>query len=230
MFTLSTLSLSLFFGFAPPLVWLFLWLQEDKNHPEPRSAIIKTFFLGSFAVLFAILLGSLVEPFFNSPISLFFVWAVIEEGLKLLAVLFALKFLSAPIDEPIDWLIYMITAALGFAALENVLFLLAPFSGSSALEGLVVSNLRFMGATVLHLVASATHGAALGLCFYLKNHLKKRYYLLGFSSAVLVHFAFNYFLIIGGDSAWNLVMVFATVWLLMLPIILIFEKVKVIHS
>lgn len=227
----SATILPLFFGFAPPIVWLILWLQEDRLHPEPKPAIIKTFLLGSSAVLLAIILEGLIEPFFESqPILILALWAIIEEALKLGAVMFAMKFLLAPIDEPIDWIIYMITAALGFAALENTLFLITSFGDTLILEGLLVSNLRFIGATVLHLVASATHGAALALCFYLAKVVKRRFYVIGFTTAVIVHFLFNYFLITGGNSVTTTVMVFAGVWLLLLPLILIFEKVKYLRS
>tara|TARA_B100000678_G_scaffold105912_1_gene88808 strand:- start:416 stop:1123 length:708 start_codon:yes stop_codon:yes gene_type:complete len=228
---ISTLGLSLLFGFGPPLVWLTLWLQEDTNHPEPRSAIIKTFTLGGVAVFIAAVTEKLIEPLLQDQIFyLFLSWSIIEEGLKLLAVLLALHYFRAPIDEPIDWLIYMITAALGFAAVENTLFLLEPFSSSYMLDGFVLSNLRFMGATVLHLVASAAHGAALGLCFYLSNEIKYRYYVIGFSTAVIVHVLFNYLLVIGNNSATALIAVFGGVWLLILPLILIFEKIKTIKN
>ena len=231
MISFGTLGLSILFGFLPPIIWLVLWLQEDKNHPEPRSAIVKTFFLGALTVLFAIVIEGVIEVFLRDDIFLLFLlWSIVEEGLKLGAVLAAIRIFAAPVDEPIDWLIYMITAALGFAALENTIFLLEPFNGSLFLEGIVVSNLRFVGATVLHLVASAAHGAALGLCFYRAKQMKKRYYTFGFSVAVIVHVLFNYLLVVGGNTVISTVTVFAGVWLLLLPLILIFEKVKTIRG
>jgi protease PrsW len=226
MISLSTLGLSLLFGFGPPLIWLLLWLQEDRDHPEPRSAILKTFMLGGAGVIIAIILEGLLQNVMQSMPLLLLSWAFIEELIKLGAVLFALYVFNAPIDEPVDWLIYMITAALGFAAVENTFFLVEPFSDWFIIEGLMVSNLRFMGATLLHVVASATHGAALGLCFYLGKKMKHRYYLLGFASAVIVHTIFNVALINGNESMLSTIIVFAGVWLLLLPIILIFEKVK----
>ena len=228
---LTTYGLSILFGFGPPLVWLLLWLQEDASHPEPRSAVIRTFIFGCMMVFPAILLEGITQPFLaDFPLLTFSVWAIIEEAVKLGAVLLAFKYFMAPIDEPIDWLIYMITAALGFAAMENTLFLLEPFGNNIVMEGLLVSNLRFMGATVLHLVASAAHGAALGLCFHLADEFKRRYYVLGFATAVIVHILFNYFLVAGSQSVVAVVSVFAGVWLLLLPLILIFEKVKTLRG
>jgi RsiW-degrading membrane proteinase PrsW (M82 family) len=227
----SPVLLSFIFGFGPPLVWLILWLQEDAIHPEPRSAIIKTFLLGGFSVLLAILLEGILQFLIPTNILVQFLsWAIIEEGLKLSAVVFALHYLAAPIDEPIDWIIYMITAALGFAAVENILFLLQPFNGPILFEGLVVSNLRFIGATVLHLIASAAHGAALAFCYYKSRQIKHYYYVIGFTIAVIVHLAFNLFLTLGQNYTWTTLLVFAGVWLLLLPLILIFEKVKTLSA
>ena len=231
MFSFGSISLSILFGFLPPLIWLSLWLQEDTDHPEPNIAILRTFFLGSAAVIAALIIEGILQVFLeHNVLLLFFSWAIVEEGLKLIAVLLAIKLFSAPIDEPIDWIIYMITAALGFAGLENTLFLIEPFTNAFIMEGLVVTNLRFMGAMVLHLVASAAHGAALALCFYRREEMKRRYYVLGFSVAVVVHLAFNYILITGEQSTLSAVSVFAGVWLLLLPLILIFEKVKTIKN
>ena len=52
---------------------------------------------------------------------LIFVWVIIEEILKYTAALIVV-FWHKAVDEPIDTIIYMITIALGFSALENTLF------------------------------------------------------------------------------------------------------------
>src|SRR3989344_4852454 len=99
------------------------------------------------------------------------VWAGIEEFLKYGAA-FVVAFHAIRInknkyiDEPVDPLIYMITAALGFAALENTLFLINPLLGGDALSGILTGNLRFIGASLLHVLASGVVGLAPGLGFY----------------------------------------------------------------
>ncbi|OYV27065.1 MAG: hypothetical protein B7W98_02600, partial [Parcubacteria group bacterium 20-58-5] len=50
-------------------------------------------------------------------------WATIEEVLKYLAAAVFILWRSA-VDEAPDYVIYMITVALGFAAAENMLFLI----------------------------------------------------------------------------------------------------------
>ena len=78
---------------------------------------------------------------------LLLVWAAIEELVKFSAIsLVALR--SVYFDEPVDALIYMITVALGFAAIENSLFLLAPLLDGDLTGSLLTGNLRYMGATL----------------------------------------------------------------------------------
>ena len=52
-------------------------------------------------------------------------WVIIEEVLKYSAALMVVLWHKA-VDEPIDVIIYMITIALGFSALENALFIFNP--------------------------------------------------------------------------------------------------------
>ncbi len=94
-------------------------------------------------------------------------------------------------DEPVDAMIYMIIAALGFAALENFLMLIplgeAPFLLKDTLK---LVFLRFIGATFLHALASGIIGFFLALSFY-HTYKRFRYYLAGFSIAVFLHTVYN---------------------------------------
>src|SRR3989338_10517093 len=91
--------------------------------------------------------------FAASPALIFVLWAAAEELFKWLAARFsALR--SKQYDEPIDAVIYLLTAALGFAALENTLFLVASFSKLNFLGVIATGNLRFIGATLLHVLSS----------------------------------------------------------------------------
>ncbi len=76
-------------------------------------------------------------------------------------------------DEPVDVMIYMIVAALGFAALENLLILLPMAARFQFFDVAFVSVFRFVGATFLHALASGLIGyyLALSLC-QTKSRLK----------------------------------------------------------
>lgn len=115
-------------------------------------------------------------------------FAASEEVIKYIgARRFVLK--GKDFDEPVDAMIYLITVALGFAAFENILFLIPAF-GSTLFEGFIVTNLRFLGATLLHAVSSGVVGYAIALSFYRRGD-QKRYLGAGLLFATALHTLFN---------------------------------------
>lgn len=200
------LPLYIFLGLLPSFIWLVLFLMMDKK-PESKRMILKIFFFGMLSVLpiiFFVIFSQIFFPFiplgFAEMVALpifaliFFIlfWAFTEEILKYLVVKY--KVLShSELDEPIDIMIYMITAGLGFAALENILILFGhPLLPLPEILGLVF--IRFISATILHALCSGVLGYFLALSFF---HLKKRkkflFYGILFSS--LLHGVYNFFII-----------------------------------
>jgi len=224
----SSVFLALLGGFLPAILWLWFWLQEDRLHPEPRGIIILCFFLGILSVIPALFLERIVLK--NSglnvstlSIGVLLLWAIIEEVLKYLAADIAALH-RRECDEPIDYMIYLISAALGFAAAENTLFLLGVIGQGSLVEVIRFGNLRFIGASVLHILTSATIGLSLSLSFY-KSGLKKKWYLLwGFIVAIGLHLLFNLFIMKGEDT--NTFIVFCFVWAAVVVLLALFEKIK----
>jgi len=47
----KTLGLSFVGGILPALIWLWFWLKEDKENPEPKGLLFLTFILGMIAVI-----------------------------------------------------------------------------------------------------------------------------------------------------------------------------------
>lgn len=219
-------------GVLSALVWLWFWLREDP-HPEPRKILLLTFLFGSITVPAALLLEEFVFNFGRSfgfwpqtpTFMLLLIWAAIEEVLKYLAAYWA-AFRRKYFDEPIDAPIYLITAALGFAALENV-FMLSNFFQSEPLSGIAAANLRFVGATLLHIIASAVVGLSIAYDFFHPHH-RARNAFGGLALATLLHAFFNLFILKGG--AENIIYVFSVVWLAVIVVILSMEKIKKIKS
>jgi RsiW-degrading membrane proteinase PrsW (M82 family) len=88
---------------------------------------------------------------------------------------------------------------------------------------MLTGNLRFLGSTLLHAIASGIIGSALGLAFYLKK-LRIPYLLIGLISAICLHSVFNFFIMKG--SGENFLRVFGFLWVIAIINILIFEKLK----
>ena len=224
---IQTLIYALLGGLLPAIIWLVFWLKEDSAHPEPRGLILKTFIFGMIAVLLVLPFQKLVESWIPGELALstLFLWVVFEELFKLVAAYFG-GLHSREDNEPIDPMIYMITAALGFVALENTLFILGPLINDELVKGVITGNLRFIGASLLHIIASGIIGAAMALTFYKSRSARTSLLLLALIGATIIHTVFNFFIL-----KWDVlgtVSVFALVWAGAISLLLLFEKIKLI--
>lgn len=211
-------------GFVPAVIWLIFWLFEDRRRPEPRKLVIRTFFVGMIAVPVVLPLEKMaVDAGIPVGFTLFLIWSFIEEIVKfILAAIFILR--SSAVDEPIDIPIYFITIALGFAALENTLFLMTPIADGKLLESIVTGNLRFVGASLIHVLSSAIIGGALAFAYYREWQYKIWFATIGVILAVSLHAVFNFLIITTG--ATNILTVFLGVWVGIMFLLLALERVK----
>ncbi|OHA88438.1 MAG: hypothetical protein A2741_00715 [Candidatus Zambryskibacteria bacterium RIFCSPHIGHO2_01_FULL_43_27] len=224
----STLFLSIVGGVIPALIWLLFWLGEDRRRPEPRGLLMFTFFMGMLAVPLVIPFQKLwVENIPSSSEITFFVWAILEEVFKYGAAYYA-ALRKREMNEPIDALIYMMTAALGFAALENTVFIFHPLSDGNITEGLITGNVRFIGASLLHTISSAAIGVAIALSFYKNSKIKAMELFWGFVAAIGLHTAFNLFIM--REHGGTTFAAFGFVWISIIVLMLLFEKVKRVYA
>jgi RsiW-degrading membrane proteinase PrsW (M82 family) len=131
-------------------------------------------------------------------------------------------------DEPVDASIYMLTAALGFAAIETMLFLTEPLAKGNLLDGLMASNFRSIGPMLIHLVSSAVLGLFTGLAFYKSRFRKVIYTIWGLILAVILHSIFN-FLIMLNDTTHNINFFWLAclgTWIMIIVLLFFFAKVK----
>ena len=210
-------------GIAPSLFWLWFWLKEDKEDPEPKGLLTFCFFIGMAIVVITVPIQKFVQSIFSSNQTQIILWASTEELLKYLAVILLLS-RTKYLHKPIDWPIFLITVALGFAAFENILFLIKPLSLGQATVGLMTGQLRFLGSTLLHTVASGIVGIAIGLSFYMGDSLKKFYLIIGLLVAISLHSAFNFFIMSNNGS--DFLRVFAFLWVATIINLLLFEKLR----
>ncbi|HRH31241.1 MAG TPA: PrsW family glutamic-type intramembrane protease [Candidatus Paceibacterota bacterium] len=219
----KTIIVALLGGLIPALLWLWFWLKEDKERPEPRGLIITTFLIGMASVMLVLPLEEFARKFISDGPLLTIAWSAIEEVVKLFVVAI-IAFRTAYVDEPVDFAIYMITGALGFAALENALFLMHPLQLNETTVSLLTGNLRFLGATLLHAVASGFIGIFMGLAFFAGKSKKSIYLVLGVLTAIVLHSLFNFFII--GNNGENFFAVFGFLWVISIISVLLFEKLR----
>ncbi len=195
----------IFLGLAPSVIWLLFYLRKDR-HPEPKSMILKIFFWGMLSALPAIFIenGIAIElakislsPSLMLILSNLLGAALVEEVLKYLVVRGEVM-RTKEFDESIDAMLYMIVAALGFAASENVLILLEIAPSFVLRQTLLVMGLRFLGAVFLHALCSAVVGFWIAVSFSRYREEKFRFVGLGLFIAICLHGFFNFFIIKGG--------------------------------
>jgi len=228
-------------GLLPALLWLWFFLREDALHPEPRKYIAFTFLLGILAIGISLPLEYLTQcgmhvPFaeivhltcvssLGTPV---FAWAFIEESAKWLVVAVFILWRKDLVDEPIDAMVYLITIALGFAAFETALFIFEPLTRAAFLETVALTNLRFIGASLVHTLASGIVGFCIALAFYRPLWVKSVALCTGLFFATLLHGIFNHHILkAGGNDA---TMVFFGVWVGVIVLFLLFERAKRINK
>ncbi len=114
------------------LLWLHYFWLKDALRPEPRRRVLVAFLLGAPAVALALALYRLAEalggpssaPEDPAAAALYCLLMVgpIEEAAKFLAA-GAIAFRWRCFDEPVDGIVYAGAVGIGFATVENVLYL-----------------------------------------------------------------------------------------------------------
>jgi RsiW-degrading membrane proteinase PrsW (M82 family) len=223
------LGLAFLGGIIPALLWLWFWIKEEEKKPEPKKIITIVFIVGMIAVFFVLPIQKFIQGNIDSHEWQLILWAISEEIIKYLAVLIIL-YRTNYINEAVDWPIFLITSALGFAAMENVLFLIKPLSLGENTVSLLTGELRFLGSTLLHAVSSGILGIALGISFYLKGFKRKWYLVVGFILAIALHSVFNFFImkieVSEGNYFLEILKVFGFLWVVTIIVMLLFEKVR----
>ncbi len=214
-------------GVIPTLAWLWFWLKEDDKRPEPTSNLLIVFVVGAISVLPTLYLQRFANNVLPLGLFLVLVWASIEEAFKYLSAYFA-GLRRKAYDEPIDTMVYLATAALGFATFENILFLIKSFAiGGDVSLGILTASMRFIGATLLHVLSSSVLGGIIALAFCKDKNTRILYTVLGLVVASVLHTLFNFFIISGTvNGEGNVLPVFAVTWVGVVVLLLFFEKVK----
>ena len=224
--TLATLGYAFLGGILPAFIWLYFLLQEDARHMEPKALLALAFIAGMAAVPIAVPLEQWASGVLTGDqagnLAVLAAWALIEETLKYgMAAAFILW--RPIVNEAPEYVIYMITVALGFAAAENMLFLIEPISGGSLASTIFTGDVRFMGAMLLHVFASALIGFALAFSHDGGPAARVVAGAGGLILASALHTAFNALIITEGTST-----TFAAVTLVWVAAVVFFATFEVL--
>jgi RsiW-degrading membrane proteinase PrsW (M82 family) len=183
-------------GFAPGLFWLWWFHRKDDLEPEPRSRVIFVFLLGcaSTAVVLAVhellpVLPASWSDMKRELVDMFVTTALVEELAKLGAFLAGAWF-SRDLDEPLDGIIYGIAAALGFASVENVFYVVRFDDPGVAVQ-------RAFTATLAHVVFTGSMGFFFGVAKFREGAVRGGLMAAGLAVAVVLHGLYDLFLLPG---------------------------------
>ena len=208
-------------GLVPSLIWLFFWLRISKKTPEPWGLVLLCFVLGAASVMITIALQRSTAHLFTSTTTRVAVWAGIEEVLKF-GIFYMVIFHHDTEKHAIDPALYMIAVALGFAAFENILYVLHPAGSFNVTTALLTGSLRFFGSTLLHAIASSFVGICIAI--FAMRKLKNIGVLAGLATAIFLHAAFNFF-ILQNDTA-NFLQIYGFLWVAAIISHIILEKLR----
>ena len=157
-----------------PSILIILFFVYSDKFKEPKGEILKVFFYGILITIPAYFLNTYLDAFWYNNfrvseglISSFLTAAPVEEGLKL-SILYFFVYKMKDFNEPIDGIVYGVTASLGFATLENFyyVYLLADYFETSSMS---LAILRSFSAVPAH----AVFGVFMGYFFMKYVFIKK---------------------------------------------------------
>jgi len=210
-------------GFFPIIFWLFFWFREDLKDPEPKWLIAKTFLFGIAAAFISLLVEAFIHTLHLNNIDQTIAFSFAEEFLKFLAV-FAAALGTVWVNEREDPMLYMITGALGFAAVENTFYIIDYLDKSEYIRSLIDGGYRFIGATLLHTITSAIIGIFISVVFFQSWTTRILSSLLGLLVATGIHTVFN--LMVNSTNIFYKSTAFWTAWIGIVILLFIFQIIE----
>lgn len=211
-------AITLAYSLIPPAIWLTFCLWLNRNHPRRRGFISMAFFGGAIAVMPVLPLQKFVYTLSTDTTLLTILWASCEEILKLSILLFVVSIKSRSFNGPRDYIITAVTVGLGFAALENALYILHFVIMQDITQATLSGGMRFLGANLLHAVTVSMSGFALGFAYYKSVPKKVWFTCIGIAIAILIHSIFN--LLVANTNQGQALKVFELLWIFTLVTII----------
>lgn len=181
---------------APVVIILIFIYVKDKYNKEPLQVLIRCFLGGAAAILPIYLLNlltGLLDGYFGYKGQIvydsFVQAALVEESVKFI-ILILMIWRSKYFDEKFDGIVYSVFVSMGFALIENILYVTA--------GGLGVGLLRAFTTVPAHAIFGISMGYYVGLA---KFDVEKRkvYLALAFSLSIVLHGFYNLILMIGAS-------------------------------
>lgn len=185
----------LLLAIAPSMIIMVYIYFKDKFEREPFRLLLKNFILGAtVSIILTFIIGGLLtrflpvldnESILDMFIKAFFVVALVEEFSKYVIVRYAAQ-RNKEFDEPFDGIVYAVMVSMGFATLENVLYVYS--------YGFETGVLRAFTAVPAHATFAILMGYYMGKAKFSENRFALN--ITGLLVATLFHGAYDFFLFI----------------------------------
>jgi protease PrsW len=178
-------------------ICLFIYFK-DKYNREPLWLLILSFFMGMLSIIPAIIIQvALTKPverimgegILYTAVFSYIIVALSEESCKFLALRF-LPYRRKAFDDPFDGIVYAVVVSMGFATLENIMYVTN--------HGIATGILRMFLSVPAHATFGVLMGYHLGLAKFDPAN-KRRHIALAIFWPVLFHGTFDFFLFIDND-------------------------------
>lgn len=178
-----------------PVVFLLIYIyRQDKYEKEPTGALIKAFVGGMLCVPLDFVLVPLIQGIFYSESVFYsaFIEAGFCEELCKFIILFLAFWWSKNFNEHMDGIVYAVYVSLGFACIENILYVFRAASASLG-YGIITCIVRALLSVPGHFLFAIIMGYFLSMA---KFNEKGRFgfILAGLFGAILAHGLFDWLL------------------------------------
>lgn len=188
---------------APGIAICLFIFYKDIHNREPKLNLFVSFFLGCVAIIPAVLFEHNFGYTNNGTVAgvAIFSYAIVgfsEEFSKFLG-LRLYSYNKKSFDEPLDGIVYSIMVGMGFATLENLLYVL---KYAEVGQGLEVGLKRMFLSVPAHGTFAVVMGYYVGKA---KFDSKNSFWLMlaGLLGAVFFHGTFDFFLFVSSGTVWG---------------------------
>jgi RsiW-degrading membrane proteinase PrsW (M82 family) len=188
------------------LLWIYL---KDRYEKEPLNVLLKFFILGVLVSGFSIIIEKFLVNISNFSgygyifYMSFIVAALTEEGIKAL-ILIPVLLKEKHFNEKLDGIIYSVFLSLGFATVENIIYILSE-DPTSAFE---VGVIRSVISVPAHMLFGVIMGYYISKYKFTDSKSEKRINLiLAIILPILLHGVFDFILMI--QYRWSIIVFIA---------------------
>ncbi len=169
-----------------PCLLIFFYIYTQDDHPEPKGLVTKVALAGALSSIPVLIFVGLIKPLglpddpLQNALYMAFAWAAIPEEFFKLLMVRKVAYTRPEFDEPFDGIIYGAAASLGFAMLENALYVSS--------TGLHTALLRAITAIPMHLFCGVIMGYYLGRAKFVRpGRVTLHLWLLALLLPILIH-------------------------------------------